>query len=174
MHQSIKSSFIAWKSFLTQTYYNLLFLVSWACARIGVHRPSLCLQYLMFSIHSFCHRISAIGIIVAYALTANPLDSSLASQMQGRQPARKSSFYAVIDYMRHRVNFSQLKIGSEDCLERTMLAAQRPCPVLKRFSSTHYLRSSSWPGGQTDGTATREWFTTSVAEHSAHQAIDLS
>src|SRR6218665_1352128 len=50
-----------------------------------------------------------------------------------------------------------------------MLAAQRPCPVLKRFSSTHSLRGSSWPGGQTDGTATREWFTTSVADHSAHQ-----
>src|SRR6218665_3262948 len=26
--------------------------------------------------------------------------------MQGGQPARKSSFYAVIDYVRHRLNFS--------------------------------------------------------------------
>src|SRR6218665_2129600 len=64
----------------------------------------------------------------------------------------------------------QLQRGSEDCFQRTMLAAQRPCPVLKRFSSTHSLRGSSWPGGQTDGMATRQWFTTSVADHSAHQA----
>src|SRR6218665_1683449 len=32
--------------------------------------------------------------------------SILVSQMQGGQPARKSSFYAVIDYVRHRLNFS--------------------------------------------------------------------
>ena len=31
-----------------------------------------------------------------------------------------------------------------------MLAVQRPCPVLKRFSNTHSLRGSSWPGGQSD------------------------
>src|SRR6218665_3902312 len=64
----------------------------------------------------------------------------------------------------------QLQRGSEDCFQRTMLAAQRLCPVLKRFSSTHSLHGSSWPGSQTDGTATREWFTTSVADHSALQA----
>src|SRR6218665_114508 len=48
-------------------------------------------------------------------------------------------------------------------------ASNEPCwrrPVLKRFSSTHSLRGSSWPGGQTDGIATREWFTASVADHS--------
>src|SRR6218665_1983848 len=65
---------------------------------------------------------------------------------------------------------SIMQRGSEDCFQRTMLAARRPCPVLKRFSSTRSLRGSSWPEGQTDGTATREWFTTSVADHSALQA----
>src|SRR6218665_2953697 len=92
--------------------------------------------------------------------------------MQGGQPARKPSFYAVIDYVRHRLNFSAAATWVRGLLptNHAKLAAQRPCPVLKRFSSTHSIRGSSWPGGQTDGTATREWFTTSVADHSAHQA----
>src|SRR6218665_2542236 len=97
-----------------------------------------------------------------------PIHGSLISQMQGWQPARKSSFYAFIDYVRHRQNFSAAATWVRGLLPTNHV--QRPCPVLKRFSSTHSLRGSSWPGGQTDSTATREWFTTSVADHSAHQA----
>src|SRR6218665_3221295 len=41
--------------FLTRLFSQLLglALLSWAFARIGVHRPSLCLPYLMFSIRSY-------------------------------------------------------------------------------------------------------------------------
>ena len=109
------------------------------------------------------------------------------SQSTGQQPrqqnARRAARQEIEFLCSHRllcdiVRISQqLQRGSEDCFQRTMLAEQRPCPVLERFNqsnirlltneyliycSTHFLRGISWPGGQTDGTG--EWFTTSVAE----------
>jgi len=58
-----------------------------------------------------------------------PLDSSLISQMQGGSPPgnrvsmQSSTMWDIV-----RIS-PQLQRGSEDCFQRTMLAAQRPCPV---------------------------------------------
>src|SRR6218665_1985672 len=169
MHQSIKSSFIAWKSFLTQTYYNLLFLVSWACARIGVHRHSLCLQYLMFSIHSFCHRISAIGIIISLCVKRQ------STGQQPRQPNARSAARQEIEFLcSYRLygtscEFSAAAmwvrgllppnhVGGETAMSSSKTVYQRPFPPRQLVAR------------RPDRQATRESFTTSVADHSAIQA----
>src|SRR6218665_2548505 len=54
-----------------------LALVSWAFALIGVHRPSLCLPYLMFSIRSFCHRISIVFLLYGRRIATHSVDPSL-------------------------------------------------------------------------------------------------
>ncbi len=64
----------------------------------------------------------------------------------------------------------QLQFGLVAWPHRTRLTAHRPCPVRNRFSIDQCRRGRSKPGGQTDGSATREWFTTSVAAHSSLHA----
>src|SRR6218665_2469104 len=49
---------------------------SWAFARIGVHRPSLYLPYLMFSIRSFCHRISIVFLLYGRCIATHSVDPS--------------------------------------------------------------------------------------------------
>src|SRR6218665_1299013 len=65
--------------FLTRRVSQLLelTLVSWAFARIGVHRPSLCLPYLMFSICSFCHWISIVFLLYGRRIATHSVDPSL-------------------------------------------------------------------------------------------------
>src|SRR6218665_500494 len=46
-------------------------------ARIGVHRPSLRLPYLMFSIRSFCHRISIVFLLYGRCIATHSVDPSL-------------------------------------------------------------------------------------------------
>src|SRR6218665_1169407 len=47
--------------------------MSWAFARIGVHRPSLCLPDLLFSICSVCHWISIMFLLYGIAThSVNP------------------------------------------------------------------------------------------------------
>src|SRR6218665_1577255 len=60
--------------FLTRCVSQLLglALVSWAFARIGVHR----LPYLMFSIRSFCHWISIVFLLL-YGIATHSVDPSL-------------------------------------------------------------------------------------------------
>src|SRR6218665_1192163 len=52
-------------------------MVSWAFAHIGVHRHSLHLPYLMFSIRSFCHRISIVFLLYGRRITTHSVDPSL-------------------------------------------------------------------------------------------------
>src|SRR6218665_2008823 len=67
--------------------------------------------------------VTRVGLLATFdSPSANPLDSSLVSQMQGGQPARKSSFYAVIDYVRHRLNFSAAATWV-----RGLLPCNEPC-----------------------------------------------
>ncbi len=64
----------------------------------------------------------------------------------------------------------QLQFGLVAWPHRTRLTAHRPCPVRNRFSIDRCRRGRSKPGGQTDGLAMREWFTTSVAADSSLHA----
>ncbi len=64
----------------------------------------------------------------------------------------------------------QLQFGLVAWPHRTRLTAHRPCPIRNRFSIDQCRRGRSKPGGQTDGSATRKWFTTSVAAHSSLHA----
>src|SRR6218665_240268 len=52
-------------------------MVSWAFARIGVHRHSLRLPYLMFSIRSFCHRISIVFLLYGRRIATHSVDPTL-------------------------------------------------------------------------------------------------
>src|SRR6218665_951335 len=52
-------------------------LVSWDFARIGVHRPSLRLPYLMFSIRSFRHWISIVSLLYGRLIATHSVDPSL-------------------------------------------------------------------------------------------------
>src|SRR6218665_948734 len=65
--------------FLTRRVSQLLelALVSWAFARIGVHRPSLRLPYLMFSICTFCHWISIVFLLYSRRIATHSVDPSL-------------------------------------------------------------------------------------------------
>src|SRR6218665_2868554 len=65
--------------FLTRRVSQLLgvALVSWTFARIGVHRPSLRLPYLMFSIRSFCPRISIVFLLYGRRIPTHSVDPSL-------------------------------------------------------------------------------------------------
>src|SRR6218665_3656293 len=51
--------------------------MSWAFARFGVHRPSLCFPYLMFSIRSFCHWISIVFLLYGRRIATHSVDPSL-------------------------------------------------------------------------------------------------
>ncbi len=64
----------------------------------------------------------------------------------------------------------QLQFGLVAWPHRTRLTAHRPCPVRNRFSIDQCCRGRSKPGGHTDGLATSEWFTASVAAHSSLHA----
>jgi len=54
-----------------------LVLVSWTFVRIGVHRPSIRLPYLMFSIRSFCHWISIVFVLYVRRIATHSIDPSL-------------------------------------------------------------------------------------------------
>src|SRR6218665_1320989 len=64
--------------FLTRGFSHLLglALVSWAFTRNDVHRHSLRLPYLMFSIRSFCHWISIVFLLL-YGIATHSVDLSL-------------------------------------------------------------------------------------------------
>src|SRR6218665_3186984 len=59
------------------SYWDWLCMVSWAFARIGFHRPSLRLPYLMFSLRSFCHRISIVFLLYGRRIATHSVDPSL-------------------------------------------------------------------------------------------------
>src|SRR6218665_2218276 len=65
--------------FLTRKVSQLsgLALMSGDFARIGVHRHSLRLPYLMFSIRSFCHRISIVFLLYGRRIATHSVDPSL-------------------------------------------------------------------------------------------------
>src|SRR6218665_3997035 len=65
--------------FLTRRVSQLLglALVSWAFARIDVHRPSLRFPYLVFSIRSFCHRISIVFLLYGRLIANHSVGPSL-------------------------------------------------------------------------------------------------
>ena len=54
-----------------------LAVVSWAFARIGVHRPSLRFPYLVFSIRSYCHWISIAFLLYGRRIATHSVDPSL-------------------------------------------------------------------------------------------------
>src|SRR6218665_4066518 len=65
--------------FLTRGFSHLLglALVSWAFTRNDVHRHSLRLPYLMFSIRSFCHWISIVFLLYGRRIATHSVDPSL-------------------------------------------------------------------------------------------------
>src|SRR6218665_2280745 len=85
--------------------------------------------------------VTRVGLLATFdSPSANPLDSSLVGQMQGGQPTRKSSFYAVIDYVRHRLNFSAAAtwirgllpmnhVGGATALSSSKTVWQHPFPL---------------------------------------------
>src|SRR6218665_1666849 len=52
-------------------------MVSWAFARIGIHRPSLCLPELLFSIRSFCHWISIVFLLYGQRIATHSVNPAL-------------------------------------------------------------------------------------------------
>src|SRR6218665_354866 len=65
--------------FLTRCVSQLLglALVSLAFARIGIHRPSLCLPELLFSISSFCHWISIVFLLYGQRIATHSVNPAL-------------------------------------------------------------------------------------------------
>ncbi len=66
----------------------------------------------------------------------------------------------------HSLTMCCMVSGSPQLQYRTWLTAHRPCPIRNWFSVDQCHRGRSKPGGQPDGSATRE-FITSVAAHSS-------
>src|SRR6218665_394705 len=59
------------------SYWDWLCMVSWAFARIGVHRPSLRFPYLVFPFALFCHWISIVFLLYGRRIATHSVDPSL-------------------------------------------------------------------------------------------------
>ncbi len=102
-----------------------------------------------------------------FALRAQPQNSILFSKVQSLDSAVEMSQRTLVDNVLHGFWFPTAAVRMVAWPHRTRLTAHRPCPIRNRFSIDQCCRGRSKPGGQNDGLATREWFTTSVAAHSS-------
>src|SRR6218665_589333 len=99
-----------------------LALVSWAFARIGVHRPSLRLPYLMFSMRSFCHRISIVFLLYGRRIATHSVDPSL-TQFLGESPGLGLALVYPMLWCQRRNSGAH---GAENSIQISALAGVEP------------------------------------------------
>src|SRR6218665_3587703 len=108
-----------------------LSLVSWAFARIGVHRPSLRLPYLMFSSRSFCHRISIVFLLYGRRIATHSVDPSL-THFWGSFQAWDWLWYPMLGSQRRNSGAH----GAEKSIQISALAVVEPRSLAHRLPRT--------------------------------------
>src|SRR6218665_3256830 len=96
-------------------------MVSWAFAPIGVHRPSLRLPYLIFSIRFFCHRISIVFLLYGQRIATHSVDPSL-TQFLGEFQAWDWLWYPMLWTQRRNSGAH----GAENSIQISALAGVEP------------------------------------------------